>query len=135
MPMTRIIIAAFVALTLVGPVKADEGRLYQCSVKSITELGASGLMEENASTSGWLKRTVETITFDEASGILRRGGVTREMTLIQRGTQDNSTVGLYVYNGAGSGGADVFRIRTWKANMPFLFLDTDTLFTGYCKVL
>ena len=79
----------------------------------------------------------KTFTFDEMTGISRYGKsfISRQMEVVQKGSVDNSAIGLYRYKGAGSSGADLFRIRTFEKEMPFLFLDTAIIYTGNCEVM
>ena len=134
--MIRLIIPAFVALLVSGPALTAEGRLFNCTVKDVQQLGNDGVLIRNKVTQrdrDWYK----TFTFDEMTGILRYGKsfFSRQMEVVQKGSVDNSAIGLYRYKGAGSSRADLFRIKTFKKEMPFLFLDTDTIYTGNCEVM
>ena len=134
--MTRIVVALVVVMAISGRSWGAEGRLYSCEIKDVMSLGDNGIMTrtdwDKASHEKW-----KTFTFDEMTGIFRYGNsdVSRKMVVVQKGSTENSAIGLFTYRGAASAGADVLRIATFTKGMPFMFVDTDQLYTGSCKKL
>ena len=73
------------------------------------------------------------ISFDENTGVLSGEGFSPlKMTLLQRGTNENTAIGYSTYKGSASSGIAVLRIKSWEVGLPFLFLDSSILLTGSC---
>jgi hypothetical protein len=119
--------------------QTTRGQVYSCKVKSITELEPSGLMEENPSTKALFTSTSSTsnsFTFDERTGVLSGDGFNPlEMTILQKGTNENSAIGYSTFKGTVSSGIAVMRIKNWEVGLPFIFLDSATLWTGSCETM
>ena len=132
--MGRAILVTLVGMLASGSAWGNEGRLYLCKTEDVQELGENGRHERNMVTKQSMQ-LYSRFTFDEETGLLRMGsaGIIRKMKVVQKGTSENSAVGLFTYHGPGSAGADVFRIRVWEDEMPLMFVDTDSVYTGRCK--
>lgn len=107
---------------------------YNCTVKSITGLEPSGMMEESPRTNALFNSNSRSFIFDEASGVLSGDGFKPlKMIVLQKGTNENSSIGYSTFKGNVSSGIAVLRIKKWEVGLPFLFLDSSTLWTGSCK--
>jgi hypothetical protein len=118
---------------------ATKSQVYNCKVRSITRLEPSGLMEESPATKALFTSTSSTpksFIFDEKTGVLRGDGFKPlEMTILQKGTNENSAIGYSTFKGSVSSGIAVLRIKKWEVGLPFLFLDSATLWTGSCETM
>ena len=111
-----------------------KGQVYDCNVRRVTQLGPSGTMEENPNNNVLLTSNSQSFIFDESTGILRGDGFRPlEMSVLQQGTNENSAIGYSTYKGIASSGIAVLRIQKWEVGLPFLFLDSAILWTGFCK--
>lgn len=120
----------------VSEAQTTKDQIYNCNVSSITGLEPSGLMEESSRTKALFTSTSKSFTFDDRTGILRGYGYNPlKMTVLETGSDENSTVGYSTYKGNVSSGVAVFQIKKWKGGLPFLFLDNTTLWTGSCKTM
>ena len=116
-----------------GKVQIIKGQIYDCTVMSITMLGPSGLMEENSKIKTLYTSSPKNISFDENTGVLSGEGFSPlKMTLLQRGSNENTAIGYSTYKGSASSGIAVLRIKSWEVGLPFLFLDSSILLTGSC---
>ena len=114
--------------------QSSVSHIYKCQVKSITGLEPSGLMEESPRTIALFNSNSMSFIFDEATGILSGEGFNPlEMIILQKGTTENSSIGYSTFKGNVSSGIAILRIQRWEAGLPFLFLDSSTLWTGSCK--
>jgi hypothetical protein len=111
-----------------------KGQVYTCNVRSVKRLGPSGTMEENSNSNVLLASNSENFIFDETTGILSGDGFSPlKMSVLQIGTNENSTIGYSTYKGDASSGIAVLRIQKWEVGLPFLFLDSAILWTGSCN--
>ena len=118
-----------------GKARVIKGNIYDCTIRSVTMLGPSGLMEENPKTKTLYTANSMNLVFDETTGILSGGGFSPlKMTVLQRGTNENSSIGYSTYQGSASSGIAVLRIKKWEVGLPFLFLDSSILTTGSCVI-
>ena len=109
---------------------------YNCKVISITGLEPSGTMEESPRTKALYTSTSMSFTFDEKTGVLRGEGFDPlKMDVLQKGSNENSAIGYSTYKGRKSSGIAVLRIKKWEVGLPFLFLDSATLWTGSCETM
>ena len=109
--------------------------VYNCLVKSITGLEPSGMMEESSRTNALFNSNSKSFIFDEATGVLSGEGFNPlKMIVLQKGTNENSSIGYSTFKGNVSSGIAVLRIKKWEVGMPFLFLDSSTLWTGSCEI-
>lgn len=119
--------------------QTTKGQVYNCKVRSVTGLEPSGMMEENPRTKALLTSTSSTsmsFIFDEKTGVLRGKGFNPlKMTILQEGTNENSAIGYSTFKGSVSSGIAVLRIQNWEVGLPFLFLDSATLWTGTCETM
>jgi hypothetical protein len=91
------------------------------------------MMEESPRTNALFNSSSKSFIFDEATGILSGDGFTPlEMIVLQKGTNENSSIGYSIFKGNVSSGIAVLRIKKWEVGLPFLFLDSSTLWTGSC---
>ena len=113
--------------------RVTKGKIYDCTIRSVTMLGPSGLMEETPKTKTLYTANSMNIMFDETTGILSGEGFSPlKMTVLQIGTSENSSIGYSTYQGSASSGIAVLRIKKWEVGLPFLFLDSSILSTGSC---
>jgi hypothetical protein len=114
--------------------RTTEGQVYNCRVRSITGLERSGMMEESARTKALFTTKSMSFIYDETTGILSGDGfLPLKMTILQKGTNENSAIGYSKYEGSASSGIAVLQIRKWEVGLPFLFLDSSDLWTGTCE--
>ena len=133
--MIKLFLLTIVLILVGGGVKAKAGNIYSCVTKDVQEIGPKGTLVRNK-IKVFYKKSFPTFVFDEVSGLLRKGSLDPEkFQLIQKGSYENSSIGLLKYNGIAASGVEVFRIKTWEKEMPFLFLDGYIVFTGNCKRL
>jgi hypothetical protein len=115
-------------------VSTIKGQVYTCNVRTVTRLGPSGTMEENPNSNVLIASNSENFIFDETTGILSGDGFSPlKMSVLQIGTNENSAIGYSRYKGSASSGIAVLRIQKWEVGLPFLFLDSATLWTGSCN--
>ena len=99
---------------------------YNCKVKGISGLEPSGMMEETPRTIALFNSNPMSFIFDEATGILSGDGFNPlKMTVLQKGTKENSSIGYSIFKGNVSSGIAVLRIKKWEVGLPFLFLDEE----------
>ena len=110
--------------------------VYNCKVISITGLEPNGMMEESPRTKALFTSTSMSFTFDEKTGVLRGDGFNPlKMDVLQKGSNENSAIGYSTYKGRVSSGIAVMRIKNWEVGLPFIFLDSATLWTGSCETM
>jgi hypothetical protein len=110
-------------------------QVYNCKVKSITGLEPSGMMEKSTKANKLFTTNSMSFIFDETTGILSGDGFNPlKMIVLQKGSNENSAIGYSTYKGSVSSGIAVLRIKKWEMNLPFLFLDSATLWTGSCEI-
>lgn len=121
----------FISLFIGTTVSAVEGRIYGCSVKTFQQLNENGLLAVTPLTKSIMKLNPKFI-FDEASGLLRHpfGNNPISMKILNKGDNQNSGVGIVIRTGV-----DVFRVQTWKTNMPFVYTESIGVYTGLCEPL
>ena len=120
----------------VSKAQTAKGLIYNCKVISITGLESNGMMEESPRTKALFTSTSMSFTFDEKTGVLRGDGFNPlKMDVLQKGSNENSAIGYSTYKGRVSSGIAVLRIKKWEVGLPFLFLDSATLWTGSCETL
>lgn len=110
------------------------GKTFICDVKG-TSTFTSGTFKPTASESYMLK-LIKTVTFDEDTGLLRFGseGNWQEvtMTVLQRGSQSNSTLAIYSHKGAARYVLVTLRIGSWEKGIPFVWDNQGDFFVGNC---
>ena len=102
------------------------GKTFVCDVNS-TATFTTGTLKSLSNESYWLG-LIETVTFDEDTGVFRYGseGAWQQFTMKvqQRGTKSNDTVAVYSSN--------TLRIRGWEKGVPFVWDNGGDFFSGSC---
>ena len=133
----RIILAALVGVLVSGSVTAGQGKLYACITEDVRSLSDDGKLIKNEDTVRlYTEMTFPRFTYDAATGVLRYGSedtTPLKMEIMMRGSKVNDIVAFRTFRGTGSSGVNVFRIRVWKPEMPFLYLHTTEVLTGRCR--
>lgn len=112
---------------------SESSAVYSCDVLEIKQLAANGTLRSTEWTSR-VARYMDTIMFDEASGLLRDGSPTPwQLEVLQYGSKKNSLMAIRLYDGPASYVVSLLRIETWKEGMPFLYVFFDEVITGTCK--
>ena len=137
MHIRQFLAAALVGVLVSGPAWADKGKLYTCVTEDVRELSDDGkLFKDGDTVRLYIERVFPRFTFDLATGVLRTGtgdSTPRKMEIIEKGSRVNDIVALRTYQGTDRSGLNVFSIRIWKPEMPFLFLHGGAVLTGRCR--
>lgn len=110
------------------------GKTFICDAKSASTF-ATGAFKPIANEKHWLN-LIRTVTFDEDTGLLRYGSeghwMEFKMTVLQRGTQSNSTLAVYSQQGAARHVLTTLRIASWERGAPFVWDNQGDFFVGTC---
>lgn len=116
-----------------------QARTYRCEVTSITKLQENGTLREDGFTQ-LLKKSIVELYWDEEAGVLRTvyteiAPRSEAFSLLQKGSNDNSSVGISIVRGPASTPVSTITIRTFMKGMPFLLSDLfdGTVYTGNCR--
>ena len=133
--MRKIILIAIALMLVPNEVSASpKGNLFSCTVEDVQKLQDTGALGRDGYTK-LVRTTFKSIIYDEATGVLRHGssGVSWQMKVVQKGTKENSSIGLREYHGRAASGADIIRIQTFIKEMPFMYVFGSEIHTGNCK--
>tara|TARA_R110000868_G_scaffold408936_1_gene693327 strand:+ start:1007 stop:1441 length:435 start_codon:yes stop_codon:yes gene_type:complete len=132
-----LLVLALITLSSTALADSYKETFFYCEIKDITRMGNGKLIRDS-----WTKTLLahrSYISYFESNGYLQTGdgagsGNTWKMKVVQKGSRENSSIGVREYHGLASSGVDTIRIQTWAPGMPFMYTFGDEIYTGNCKL-